>query len=97
MNATADLEHEVIYSARDITERRRDERGSLQELQDALAEPKDLRKICRFAHTARTSSRYELRQTVEDYLPADQRQVELRICLACYEASSSPSFVNHDE
>ena len=48
-NATADIEHEVIYSvARDITERKQAEEEReqlLRELQAALAEVRELQKI----------------------------------------------------
>ena len=95
-NATADLEHEVIYSvARDITERKQQEHERerlLRELQDALAELKDLRTIlpiCSYCKNIRDDANYW--QTVESYI-ARQTNATLShgICPACYERVVEP-------
>src|SRR4051812_10423940 len=72
-NATADLEHQVIYSvARDVTERRQaqEERDPLrQQLQAALAQVKELQKvlpICMYCKNSREDEHYW--RTVEDYI-----------------------------
>src|SRR4029077_14767571 len=70
-NATADLDHQVIYSvARDISERNQAEperERLLRELQAALAEVKELQKIlpiCMYCKNIRNGENYW--QTVED-------------------------------
>lgn len=72
-NATADLEHEVIYSvARDITRRKpaeADRDAALQELQAAMAEVRSLQEIlpiCSYRKRIRDDADYW--QTVESYL-----------------------------
>ena len=90
-NATADLEHEVIYSvARDITERKRAEEERerlLRELQDALAEVRELQKIlpiCSYCRNIRDDENYW--QTVESYIAQHTNtRFSHGICPACYE------------
>ena len=90
-NATADLEHEVIYSvARDITERKRAEEERerlLRELQDALAEVRELQKIlpiCSYCRNIRDDENYW--QTVESYISHHTNtRFSHGICPACYE------------
>jgi PAS domain S-box-containing protein len=90
-NATADLEHELIYSlARDITESKRIEEERerlLQRLQSALGEVRELREIlpiCMYCKSVRNDKNYWL--TVETYL-SHHTQTELShgICPKCYE------------
>jgi PAS domain S-box-containing protein len=89
-NATADLEHQVIYSvARDITERKQGEQERerlLRELQAALAEVRELRKIlpiCMYCKRIRDDENEW--ETVEVYI---SRHTNSRfshgICPACY-------------
>jgi PAS domain S-box-containing protein len=90
-NATADLEHEVIYSvARDITERKRadEERERLlRELQAALAEVRELQKIlpiCSYCRNIRDDENYW--QTVESYISHHTNtRFSHGICPACLE------------
>jgi PAS domain S-box-containing protein len=90
-NATADLEHEVIYSvARDITERKRadEERERLlRELQAALAEVRELQKIlpiCSYCRNIRDDENYW--QTVESYISHHTNtRFSHGICPACFE------------
>jgi PAS domain S-box-containing protein len=90
-NATADLEHEVIYSvARDITERKRadEERERLlRELQTALAEVRELQKIlpiCSYCRNIRDDENYW--QTVESYISHHTNtRFSHGICPACFE------------
>jgi PAS domain S-box-containing protein len=90
-NATADLEHEVIYSvARDITERKRAEEERerlLQKLQGALSEVKELQAIlpiCSYCRNIRDDKDYW--QTVETYISHHTNtRFSHGICPACYE------------
>lgn len=90
-NATADLGRELIYSvARDITRRKEAEREReqmLQELQAALAEVRDLRKIlpiCSYCKNVRDDENYW--QTVETYLSEHTNtRFSHGVCPACYE------------
>jgi PAS domain S-box-containing protein len=97
-NATADLEHEVIYSvARDITERKRAEEERerlLRELQDALAEVRELQEIlpiCSYCRNIRDDRNYW--QTVENYISHHTNtRFSHGICPACYENVVEPEF-----
>ena len=97
-NATADLEHEVIYSvARDITERKRAEEERerlLRELQDALAEVRELQKIlpiCSYCRNIRDDENYW--QTVESYISHHTNtRFSHGICPKCYETVAGPEF-----
>ena len=97
-NATADLEHEVIYSvARDITERKRAEEERerlLRELQDALAEVKELQTIlpiCSYCRNIRDDENYW--QTVESYIfQHTNSRFSHGICPACYENVVEPEY-----
>lgn len=90
-NATADLDRELIYSvARDITRRKQAEREReqlLRELQDALAEVRDLQKIlpiCSYCKNIRDDENYW--HTVETYLSQHTNtRLSHGICPACYE------------
>ena len=90
-NATADLDRELIYSvARDITRRKEAEREReqmLQELQAALAEVRDLRKIlpiCSYCKNVRDDANYW--QTVETYISEHTNtRFSHGVCPACYE------------
>lgn len=90
-NATADLEHQLIYSvARDITERRQadeDRERLLRELQAALAEVKELQgilPICMYCKSIRHDENYW--QSVEAYI-AHHTNTRLShgICPPCYD------------
>jgi PAS domain S-box-containing protein len=91
-NATADLEHQVIYSvARDITERKNREQERehlLRELQVALADVKELREIlpiCMYCKKIRDDENYW--QTVEAYISNHTNsRFSHGICPACYES-----------
>jgi hypothetical protein len=96
-NAKADLEHQVIYSvARDITERKQGEQERedlLRELQAALAEVRELRKIlpiCMYCKRIRDDEKWE---TVEVYV---SRHTNSRfshgICPVCYENAAAIAF-----
>jgi PAS domain S-box-containing protein len=95
-NATADLEHQLIYSvARDITRRKQseEERDRLLEgLRDALAQVKELQKIlpiCTYCKNIRDGENDW--QTIEAYI---SRHTNTRfshgICPACYESVIKP-------
>jgi PAS domain S-box-containing protein len=97
-NATADLEHQVIYSvARDITERKQAEQAReqlLRELKAALAEVRELQKIlpiCMFCKKIRDDENYW--QTVEAYIAHHTNsRFSHGICPACYETVVEPQF-----
>lgn len=90
-NATADLDHQVIYSvARDITERKQadEEREQLlRELQAALVEVKKLQEIlpiCMYCKNIRDDENYW--QTVEAYISHHTNtRFSHGICPTCYE------------
>jgi PAS domain S-box-containing protein len=90
-NATADVEHQLIYSvARDITERKRAEAERerlVQELQAALAEVKELRKIlpiCTYCKNIRDDENSW--QTLEVYISQHTNsRFSHSICPPCYE------------
>jgi PAS domain S-box-containing protein len=91
-NATADLEHEVIYSvARDITEQKRAEEERerlLQKLQGALSEVRELQAIlpiCSYCRNIRDDKDYW--QTVETYISHHTNtRFSHGICPSCYES-----------
>ena len=95
-NATADLDHELIYSvARDITESKRVEEERerlLSRLQSALGEVKELREIlpmCSYCKSIRSDKNYW--QTVEAYISQQtQTQLSHGICPNCYESVFKP-------
>lgn len=95
-NATADLDHQLIYSvARDITERKQAEQERerlMQELQTALAELKELRTIlpiCMYCKSIRNDENYW--QTVEAYISHHTNaQFTHGICPTCYEKVVEP-------
>lgn len=95
-NATADLEHELIYSvARDITRRKlaeQDREKLLRELQAALAEVKELQTIlpiCSYCKNIRDDENYW--QTVETYISHHTNaKFSHGICPACYESVVKP-------
>ena len=95
-NATADMNHQLIYSlARDITESKRaeEERERLiRELQDALGEVKELREIlpiCMYCKSIRNDQNYW--QSVETYLANHTRtQLSHGICPECYKNVFKP-------
>ena len=90
-NARADLENEVIYSvARDITRRKQaeeDRERLLAELQNALAQVKELQEIlpiCMYCKNIRNDKDYW--QTVETYISHHTRtRFSHGICPDCYE------------
>jgi PAS domain S-box-containing protein len=90
-NATADVEHQLIYSvARDITQRKQAEEERerlLGELQAALAEVKKLREIlpiCMFCKNIRDDENYW--QTVEAYISQRTNTTFSHgICPECYD------------
>lgn len=95
-NATADVEHQLIYSvARDITENKRieDERERLlSELQSALREVRELRSIlpiCMYCKSIRKDENYW--QSVEAYL-SHHTQLSHGICPTCYEVIARREF-----
>src|SRR6476620_9316783 len=91
-NATADLDHQVIYSvARDITERKNREQERerlLRELQVAVADVKELQEIlpiCMYCKKIRDDENYW--QTVEAYISNHTNtRFSHGICPACYES-----------
>lgn len=95
-NATADLEHEVIYSvARDITRRKlaEEERdAALKELQAAMAEVRTLQEIlpiCSYCKRIRDDADYW--QTVESYLHQHTNSMLSHgICPDCYQREVVP-------
>jgi PAS domain S-box-containing protein len=97
-NATADLEHQVIYSvARDITGRKQAEQAReqlLQELKAALAEVRELQEIlpiCMFCKKIRDDENYW--QTVEAYISHHTNsRFSHGICPACYQSVVEPQF-----
>jgi PAS domain S-box-containing protein len=90
-NATADVDHQLIYSvARDITERKQveEERTQLlRELQAALAEVNELQEIlpiCMYCKNIRADENYW--QTVEAYISHHTHtSLSHGICPTCYE------------
>ena len=90
-NATADIDHQLIYSvARDITERKQveEERNQLlRELQAALAEVNELQEIlpiCMYCKSIRDDENYW--QTVETYISHHTHtRFSHSICPTCYE------------
>jgi len=97
-NATADIDHQVIYSvARDITERKQAEQEReqlLQELQAALAEVRELQKtlpICMYCKKIRDDENYW--QTVEAYISHHTHtRFSHAICPSCYQTVIEPQF-----
>jgi PAS domain S-box-containing protein len=97
-NATADPEHQVIYSvARDITERRQAEQERerlLQALQAALADVRELQKIlpiCMYCRKIRDDANYW--QTVEAYISHHTNtRFSHGICPACLKTIVEPQF-----
>ena len=95
-NATADLEHQLIYSvARDITERKQAEHEREQlllQLQTALAEVKELQKtlpICMYCKSIRDDENYW--QTVETYISNHTNtSFSHGICPSCYKKVVEP-------
>jgi len=89
-NATADLDHQLIYSvARDITARKRAEQEReqlLHGLQAALAEVKELQRIlpiCMYCKSIRDDENYW--QTVEIYISQHTNTMFSHgICPTCY-------------
>jgi PAS domain S-box-containing protein len=90
-NATADIDHRLIYSvARDITERKQAEEERerlLRELQAALAEVKELQEIlpiCMYCKNVRDDKNYW--QSVESYISHHTHtRFSHGICPTCYE------------
>jgi PAS domain S-box-containing protein len=90
-NARADLDNQVIYSvARDITRRKRAEEERerlLKELQDALAEVRELQEIlpiCMYCKRIRDDANYW--QSVEAYITHHTKtRFSHGICPPCYE------------
>ena len=90
-NATADVEHQLIYSvARDITERKQAEQDReelLKNLQAALSEVKELQEIlpiCMYCKNIRDDANYW--QTVEAYVSHHTNtRFSHSICPTCYE------------
>jgi PAS domain S-box-containing protein len=90
-NATADIDHQLIYSvARDITERKQAEEEReqlLRELQAALAEVKQLQEIlpiCMYCKNIRDDENYW--QSVEGYISHHTHtRFSHSICPTCYE------------
>ena len=90
-NATADVDHQLIYSvARDITERKQAEEEReqlLQNLQAALAEVKELHEIlpiCMYCKNIRDDEDYW--QTVETYISHHTHtKFTHGVCPTCYE------------
>ena len=95
-NATADMNHQLIYSlARDITESKRAEEQRerlVRELQDALGEVKELREIlpiCMYCKSIRNDQNYW--QSLETYLANHTKtQLSHGICPACYQNVFKP-------
>lgn len=101
-NATADVEHQVIYSvARDITERKQADQERerlLRELQAALGEVKELQTIlpiCMYCKSIRDDENYW--HTVETYI-AHHTNARLShgICPICYQNVVEPQFGGPD-
>jgi PAS domain S-box-containing protein len=99
-NATADLDHQLIYSvARDVTERRQAEQERerlLAELQAALAEVKELQKIlpiCMYCKSIRDGKNYW--RTVEAYI-SDHTHTRFThgICPTCYRNVVEPQLAD---
>ena len=90
-NATADLEHQVIYSvARDITGRKQaeaDREELLRELQGALAEVRELQRvlpICSYCKSIRDDENYW--RSVEAYISHHTNtRFSHSICPACFQ------------
>ena len=97
-NATADLEHQVIYSvAHDITQRKQaeEERETLvRQLQAALAEVKELQAIlpiCMYCKNIRNDGNYW--QTVEAYITHHTNtRFSHGICPTCYKTVVEAQF-----
>jgi PAS domain S-box-containing protein len=97
-NATADPEHEVIYSvARDITERKQAElerEQLVRKLQAALVEVKELQKIlpiCIYCRKIRDDENYW--QSVEGYISNHTNTMFSHgICPTCYTNVVEPQF-----
>lgn len=95
-NATADIEHQLIYSvARDITERKNAEQERerlLGELQTALAEVRELQTIlpiCMYCRHVRDDKDYW--QTVEAYISEHTKtRFSHGVCPSCYTAIVEP-------
>jgi PAS domain S-box-containing protein len=95
-NATADLEHELIYSvARDITQRKQAEverETLLDELTRALADVRELEKvlpICMYCKKIRDDANYW--QSVEAYISRHTNSMFSHgICPACYDQVVRP-------
>jgi PAS domain S-box-containing protein len=95
-NATADIEHQLIYSlARDITESKQAEQERerlLRELQAALGEVKELREIlpiCMYCKSIRDDENYW--QTLETYISNHTKaQFSHGICPKCYQNVFKP-------
>lgn len=91
-HASADLEHQVIYSvARDITERKVAElqrEQLVQELQAALSEVRQLQAIlpiCTYCKSIRNDQNYW--QTVDDYIAQHTKtRFTHGVCPSCYVA-----------
>jgi PAS domain S-box-containing protein len=94
-NATADLEHQLIYSvARDITERKQaeaDRERLVGELRAALAEVRELQAIlpiCMYCKSIRNDENYW--QTVEAYISHHTNtRFSHGVCPACYDKVAS--------
>jgi PAS domain S-box-containing protein len=95
-NATADMDHQLIYSlARDITESKQAEEERerlLRELQTALGEVRELREIlpiCSYCKSIRNDKNYW--QTVETYIANHTKaQLSHGICPNCYKNIFKP-------
>ena len=95
-NATADLDHQLIYSlARDITEQKQaehDREQLLRELQAALAEVRELQTIlpiCMYCKSIRNDENYW--QSVEGYISHHTNtRFSHGICPRCYETVIAP-------
>ena len=99
-NATADLEHQLIYSvARDVTARRLAEierEQLLGELQQALTEVRELQKIlpiCCYCKSIRDGANYW--QSVDSYISAHTNtRFSHGICPRCMETFVEPQFAD---
>jgi PAS domain S-box-containing protein len=95
-NATADVEHQLIYSlARDITERKEAEQKREQlvgELRAALGEVKELQKIlpiCMYCKSIRDDENYW--QSVDTYISHHTHtRFSHGICPSCYKKAVEP-------
>ena len=102
-NATADVEHQLIYSiARDITPRKQAEverEALLGELTTALADVRELQKvlpICMYCKKIRDDANYW--QSVEAYISRHTNTVFSHgICPTCYEHVVRPQLDDHDD